>query len=204
MSAAAEALGRRFGGRTPGLLGARHEYAVLCPFLDLPEGLHLLFEVRANGLRQGGEVCFPGGRLEPGETPGACALRETEEELAIPRGEVRLLGPVDFLCSQAGFLMRPYVGLVSPAGLSALSPSPAEVAETFTVPFSFFRETEPEVYVYDLVSVPPADFPYEAVGVQPDYPWARGRVDVPIWHWQGHAVWGMTARIVRELGRFME
>ena len=204
MSAAAEALGRRFGGRTPGLLGARHEYAVLCPFLDLPEGLHLLFEVRANGLRQGGEVCFPGGRLEPGETPGACALRETEEELAIPRGEVHLLGPVDFLCSQAGFLMRPYVGLVSPAGLSALSPSPAEVAETFTVPFSFFRETEPEVYVYDLVSVPPADFPYEAVGVQPDYPWARGRVDVPIWHWQGHAVWGMTARIVRELVRFME
>ena len=204
MSAAAEALGRRFGGRTPGLLGARHEYAVLCPFLDLPEGLHLLFEVRANGLRQGGEVCFPGGRLEPGETPGACALRETEEELAIPRGEVHLLGPVDFLCSQAGFLMRPYVGLVSPAGLSALSPSPAEVAETFTVPFSFFRETEPEVYVYDLVSVPPADFPYEAVGVQPDYPWARGRVDVPIWHWHGHAVWGMTARIVRELVRSME
>ena len=119
MSAAAEALGRRFGGRTPGLLGARHEYAVLCPFLETPEGLHLLFEVRAQGLRQGGEVCFPGGRLEPGETPETCALRETEEELSIPRDQVELLGPMDFLCSQGGFLMRPFVGVVSPAGLAA-------------------------------------------------------------------------------------
>lgn len=201
MSAAAEALRRRFGSRTPGLLGARHEYAVLCPFLDLPEGLHLLFEVRAQGLRQGGEVCFPGGRLESGESPAACALRETEEELSIPREEIQLLGPADFVCSQAGFLLRPYVGLVSPAGLAALSPSPAEVAETFSVPFSFFQETAPEVYTYDLTPQPPAGFPYEEVGIPADYPWARGRVDVPIWYWQGHAIWGMTARIVRDLAK---
>lgn len=201
MSAALEALCRRFGGHQPGLLGARHEYAVLCPLVEQVDGLHLLFEVRAAELSQGGEVCFPGGRREPGETPAETALRETEEELSIPRREVRLLGTPDFLCSQRGFLLRPHLGLVSPAGLAALSPSPSEVAEVFTVPFAFFQDTQPALYSYDLLPQPPLDFPYGEVGVSQDYPWARGKVDVPVWYWQGHAIWGMTARIVRHITR---
>ena len=203
MSAALETLRRRFGGRAPGLLGARHEYAVLCPLAQRPDGLHLLFEVRARGVRQGGEVCFPGGRLERGETPDQCALRETEEELSIPAEEVELLGPVDFLCSQSGFLLRPYLGIVSPAGLAALRPSPAEVEAVFTAPLAFFQATPPELYTYDLLPQPPEDFPYETGGVSPDYPWSRGKVDVPVWYWQDHAVWGMTGRIVREILREM-
>lgn len=199
MSAALDALCRRFGGHEPGLLGARREYAVLCPLVEQPDGLHLLFEVRAAALRQGGEVCFPGGRREPGETAADCALRETAEELSISPAQVRLLGTPDFLCSQRGFLTRPFLGLVSPAGMAAMAPSPAEVAEVFTVPFSFFQETAPEVYTYDLLPQPPVDFPYEAVGVSPDYPWSHGRVEVPVWYWQGRAVWGMTARIVRHI-----
>lgn len=201
MSAALEALRRRFGGHQPGLLGARHEYAVLCPLVEQPDGLRLLFEVRAAGLSQGGEVCFPGGRLEPGEAPAEAALRETEEELSIPRREVQLLGTPDFLCSQRGFLLRPHLGLVSPAGFASLSPSASEVAEVFTVPVAFFRDTPPELYSYDLLPQPPLDFPYEEVGVSQDYPWARGKVDVPVWYWQGHAIWGMTARIVRHITR---
>lgn len=201
MTGELEALRRRYGGHEPGLLGARHEYAVLCPLVERPDGLHLLFEVRAPELRQGGEVCFPGGQMEPGETPALCALRETEEELAIPRSAVTLLGTPDFICNQRGFLLRPVLGLVSAAGLAAMRPSPAEVAETFTAPLAFFRDTEPEIYSYDLAPQVPEDFPYEAVGVSRDYPWAHGRTEVPVWHWQGHAVWGMTARIVRELAR---
>ena len=84
-----EHLRRRYADHVPGLLGARHSYAVLCPLVERPDGLHLLFEVRSAALhRQPGEVCFPGGRMEAGETPEQCALRETEEELAIPRQEV--------------------------------------------------------------------------------------------------------------------
>lgn len=199
MSAPLEALRRRYGAHEPGLLGARHGYAVLCPFVEMPDGLHLLFEVRAAQLRQGGEVCFPGGRMEPGETAADCALRETEEELSIPRREITLLGASDFICNQRGFLLRPQLGLVSAAGLAAMKPSPAEVAEVFTVPVSFFQRTEPEVYTYDLLPQVPEDFPYHAVGVDRDYPWSFGRVEVPVWYWQGHAVWGMTARIVRDI-----
>lgn len=194
-----EALRRRYGGHQPGLLGARHSYAVLCPLVERPDGLHLLFEVRARNLSQGGEVCFPGGRMEAGETPAQCALRETEEELSIPAAEVSLLGTPDFICNQMGFLLRPVLGLVSLAGFAALRPSPAEVAEAFTAPLSFFAETAPEPWRYELVPQVPEDFPYESVGIPRDYAWNHGWVDVPVWYWQGHAVWGMTARLVRDL-----
>lgn len=194
-----ELLRRRFAGRGSGLLGAKHEYAVLIPLIEDGDGLRLLFEVRAAGIRQGGETCFPGGRMEAGETEAECALRETEEELSIPRGQIRVMGKTDFICGPRGFLLRPVLGAVSAAGLSALRPSPAEVREAFSVPLRFFRETAPAVYAYDLIPVPPPEFPYEAVGIPAAYPWPRGRVEVPVWYWRGRAIWGMTARIVREL-----
>ena len=194
-----DALLSRYRHHVPGLLGAKRSYAVLCPLVQRPDGLHLLFEVRAEGLRQAGEVCFPGGRMEPGESAEQCALRETEEELGIPSAEVQLLGQSDFLYNQRGFLLRPVIGLVSEAGMAALTPSPAEVAEVFTVPLSFFRSTPPEVYAYDLIPHIPADFPYEAMGISPDYPWSRGKSDVPVWHYEGHVIWGMTARILRDI-----
>ena len=194
-----EELRRRFEGHEPGLLGARRSYAVLCPLVEMDDGPHLLFEVRAPELRQGGEVCFPGGRMEPGETVLECALRETEEELSIPRREVRPMGTPDFICNQRGFLLRPVLGLVSPEGFSAMKPSPAEVAEAFTVPLAFFRETPPEIWRYELVPQVPEDFPYGPVGISRDYSWARGQAEVPIWHYEGHVIWGMTARLAREI-----
>ena len=190
---------RFYGDHVPTLLEARHEYAVLCPLVERPDGLHLLFEVRSAGVSQSGETCFPGGQMEPGETPADCALRETEEELSIPRAEIRLLGQGDFICNQRGFLLRPVLGLVSAAGIAALHPAPAEVAEVFTVPLAFFRATPPALYSYELIPSVPKDFPYETVGIPRSYPWDHGRVEVPVWTYNGHAVWGMTARLVRDI-----
>ena len=62
----------KFKDHTPTLQGIRGEFAVLVPLVDGPEGLRLLYEVRAADLRHhAAEVCFPGGRMEPGETPEA-------------------------------------------------------------------------------------------------------------------------------------
>ena len=194
-----ERLSRRYEHHEPGLLGAAWSCAVLCPLIEGEDGLRLLFEVRSSQVSQGGEVCFPGGRMEPGESPRDCALRETEEELSIPRQEVTVLGTPDFICNQRGALLRPVLGLVSPAGLAALRPSPAEVAEVFTVPLAFFRERPPELRRYELIPQVPEDFPYAAVGVPRSYPWSRGQVEIPIWYYQNHVIWGMTARLVREI-----
>ena len=112
-----------------------------------------------------------------------------------------LLGEPDFICNQRGFLLRPVLGLASPAGLRTLRPSPAEVAEVFTVPLRFFQETEPEVYAYTQEPVVQPDFPFDAVGVPRDYPFARGRVEVPVWHYGTHVIWGITARILRSILR---
>lgn len=188
----------RWGGHVPGLMGGRR-FAVLVPFVESPGGLRLVLEVRSAGLKQPGEVCFPGGRAEPGESFADCALRETFEELAIPPSEVRLLGQTDFLVHQRGFLLQPVLGVVSPAGLAKLSPSPAEVAEVFTVPLSFFRDTPPTVSHYALTARVPEDFPYQLAGIRPDYPWGGSEVEVPVWRYEGHAVWGLTARILRHI-----
>ena len=201
MSGALEALRRQYGGHEPGMMGARRTYAVLCPFLEREDGLHLLFEVRSAAVRQAGEVCFPGGQREAGESFTECALRETEEELSIPRREITLLGQSDFTCGQRGFLLQPVLGVVSPDGFAAMTPSPDEVAEVFTVPVEFFKTTPPEIYTYELSPQVPEDFPYESVGISRNYPWARGRVDVPIWHWEGRVIWGLTARIVQDICR---
>ena len=195
-----EKIEARWAGHVPALMDASFRYAVLCPFAETPEGLSLLLEARSPDLKSHpGEVCFPGGRVEPGETETGCALRETEEELAIPPDRVRLLGLGDFICSVAGFTLQPVLGAITAETLAAVRPSPAEVAESFTVPVSFFTGTPPEVYTYTLSSGGPEKFPYGSVGVGTDHLWVGGQVDVPVWHWKGHAIWGMTARIIRSL-----
>ena len=59
--------------------------------------------------------------------------------------------------------------------------------------------TERVLFGRKLPSVTAKDFPYETVGIPRSYPWDHGRVEVPVWTYNGHAVWGMTARLVRDI-----
>ncbi len=193
-------LERLLRDRTPGLMDSRRAYAVLVPLVEREGGCDVLYEVRARTLRrQPGEVCFPGGLMEAGETPEECALRETREELAIPAECVKLLGRLDFIAHRANFIMWPVLGVVDRRGMSLLRPSPAEVEEVFRVPLGHLLETPPIEYEYDLIPTPAENFPYELIGVPRDYQWQRGKENVPVYPWQGRAIWGLTGRITRNL-----
>ena len=186
--------------RTPGLMDSKRAYAVLVPLVEQNGDLCLLYEVRARTLRrQPGEVCFPGGLMEKGETPEDCALRETWEELAIPDRCVRLLGRLDFIAHRANFLMQPVLGVVDGSALDRMAPSPAEVEEVFFVPLSHLLRTPPIEYTYELVPTPAENFPYEIIGIPKNYRWQNGRENVPVYPWEGRAIWGLTGRITRNL-----
>ena len=43
------------------------------------------------------------------------------------------------------------------------------------------------------------DFPYDRIGFPQGYRWRGGRVEVPIYAWEGRAIWGLTGRITRRL-----
>ena len=186
--------------RTPGPMNATASYAVLVPLVEQKGELHLLYEVRAAALRrQPREVCFPGGKMERGESPVDCAVRETQEELSIPADAIRILGPLDFICHRSGFVMYPVLGLIDPQAADALCPNPAEVDETFLVPLSALKAMTPAQYRYELVPRLPEDFPYDLIGIGRDYSWQYGIQTGPVYPWETKAIWGLTGQITRHV-----
>ena len=103
----------------------------------------LLLTRRAATLRKhAGQWAFPGGRLDPGETPVDTALREMSEEVAVDLDASQLLGRLDDFVTRSGFVMTPIVVWGGP-GL-ATEPSPGEVASVHRIPVTeFLREDAP-------------------------------------------------------------
>ena len=188
-----------YTGHVPDLMGARGGSAVLVPLVDTADGPSLLYEIRSATVRQPNEVCFPGGKTESGETAVQCALRETWEELSIPPEAVEVIGEMDFLHIRSNCLLRPVLGRVDGAALADIRPCAAEVADTFLVPLEHIVHNPPLEYSYALKPRPPADFPYQLIGIPRGYRWQQGRETVPVYLWQGHAIWGLTGRITRHL-----
>ncbi len=105
-----------FLSRRPGMVGEGRfkKFAVLVPIVETRDGHSLIFEKRAGSLRrQPGEICFPGGKLEPGESPEMCAVRETTEELRVSEGQIGVLGPGDIFVSPFDLIIYPYIGKIN-------------------------------------------------------------------------------------------
>ena len=111
--------------------------AVLVPLIDRGDGMTVLLTQRTRHLSaHAGQISFPGGRIEPGDRDAAeAALRETEEEVGLPRDHVSLIGRLDTYVTGTGFEITPVVGIVRVP--FALAIDPFEVAEAFEVPLEF-------------------------------------------------------------------
>jgi len=192
-------MSRIWGSRRAGRLEKEkiRRAAVLVPLIQKGGEYHVVFEVRAGSLKtQPGEICFPGGAVERGETPKQAAVRETMEELLISRRQIRVIAPLDVLEAPGAMEIFPFLGALQGYRWSY---SEAEVDHTFSVPLRWFAEHEPERYETELVTVPEERFPFEDVPGGHDYHWRRGHYDVYFYRREEGIIWGMTAKILRSL-----
>lgn len=153
--------------------------AVLVPIIARPDGATVLLTRRSDSLASHtGQIAFPGGRLDPGETAVVAALREANEEVALDPAVVEVLGLGDPYETGTGFLVTPVIGwLTEPP---ATTPSPAEVAEVFEAPWDFLMN--PANHRRDS---------YQLEGQPARWFWAMP--------YRERYIWGATAGIVRAL-----
>ncbi len=164
--------------------------AVLIPLIERPEGLSVLFTQRADQLRRhAGQIAFPGGRCEAGETPWAAALREAEEEVGLDPALVRVAGLSAPYRTLTGYHITPVVGFAPPTLRLTLNPD--EVAEAFEVPFAFLMN--PANHERRRRDTPPGPPRWHYAITWPEP--GRGRDQV---------IWGATAGIVRALYERLE
>jgi 8-oxo-dGTP pyrophosphatase MutT (NUDIX family) len=164
--------------RAPELEGARHS-AVLVALYDGPDGAEVLLTRRSQALRNHrGEVSFPGGRMDPGETAVDTALREAHEELALDPALPRVVGELDHLSTVASSSRIVPVVATLPER-PEVRPSAAEVERVLFVP------------LHDLLT--PGTYRQEVWGAPP--------LERPIIFFEldDETIWGATARMLAQL-----
>ncbi len=180
----AEALRHRPPARFAGPEAGYARAAVLVLIVRHPDGPRLVYTRRTDQvLHHKGEVSFPGGACEAGDSdPVWTALRETWEEIGVNPADVEVLGELDEIITRSNFIVTPVVGVVD--GPYPFRPNPTEVAEIIEVPLEeLFR---PENVVLEPRQV-------------------RGEwILAPTYYYRGHRIFGATAMITRQLLELLE
>jgi len=155
--------------------------AVLVPVLLRERSPAVVLTRRTNTVStHAGQVAFPGGRFDKRYDGSLLetALREAEEEIALRRGDVEIIGVLpEVRTLGSGFLVTPFVGRIS--SQQAFVAQAREVAEVFTMPLEVCRDARARI----------------------SYRWTESgaEVEVPAIEFQGRIIWGLTLRILESL-----
>lgn len=180
--------------------GEKYRTAAVCiPLLEKEDGFHVLFEVRSGKIgSQPGDVCFPGGMCEEGESPVDAAVRETVEELLVEPSDLVFVAPSDYILAASRLSIYPFVFRLN--GYRG-SFSTDEVAEIFTVPLADILAQKPEAHLVDTLIAPREDFPFERVIGGRQYKW-RVRTEKEVFYRFGErTIWGLTARLLHAFAK---
>jgi 8-oxo-dGTP pyrophosphatase MutT (NUDIX family) len=164
--------------------GTSLKAGVLVLLFERDEELWLLLTRRTERvLHHRGQISFPGGEQHPGESIEATALRETEEELGLDLGAVRVLGKLTPLyIPPSNFCIYPTVAFFP--GAPDFRPQPDEVAQVIEVPLCHLADA----------------------AARRREVWTIGdrTVNVPFYEYEGHKIWGATAMVLAELLALLE
>jgi len=199
---------------TPGILRKDEFFnsAVVIPFVLLDGEYHLLFEKRAANIRQGGEICFPGGEYDPklDRNFTETAVRETIEELGIDINKINILGILDTLIGPMGVTVDSCIATFDIKNINELNIDTTEVEKIFLVPVSHFQKNPPDIYHVQLVVHPHyTDENGNIVNLLPskelelperyNQPWRAGKRKIFVYKLREGVLWGLTAALVREI-----
>lgn len=156
--------------------GGLKRACVVIPLLAHRDPFSILFSRRSENLSvHGGQISFPGGGAHEKEPLEDAALREMNEEVGIPPGQVELLGRMDDLVTRTGFIVAPFVGVVKERPDYVLQQG--EVDEIFEVPVeALLRSGVPEVRFIQ---------------------YQGGRYPSYFYDYEGISIWGLTGRMLK-------
>lgn len=198
----------------PNVLGRSRFFnsAVLIPLVKIDGEYNLIFQKRAAHIRQGGDICFPGGGFEKDVDNDFVdtALRETYEELGIKKEDIKILGQLDTYVAPIGAIIEPFVARVKKKAYDNMNIDYSEVEKTIAIPISFFKENEPEEYTlaYEIHPFKIDEngnkeifFPVEELGLPDTYkkPWGNKKHKVWVYKYDGEVIWGITAILIKEV-----
>ncbi|MEE9314884.1 MAG: CoA pyrophosphatase [Rhizobiaceae bacterium] len=159
------------------------EAAVLIPIIDRDGEAFVLLTQRTEHLSShSGQVAFPGGKIDEGESNEQAALREAHEEVGLNPADVEVLGTFGTYFSGSGYSVAPVVGMVR--GIPKLNISEDEVADVFEVPLSFLMNDAnhiPETREWKNKEITYYTMPYKDENLDP-----------PV----ERRIWGLTAGII--------
>ncbi|MDR5658012.1 CoA pyrophosphatase [Serpentinicella sp. ANB-PHB4] len=175
-----------------------NSYSVLIPIIEINNDLHLLFEIRSFTLKhQPGEICFPGGKIEPNESPLFSAIRETEEEIGIKQENIEVVGELKPISTLFNTTIYSFCAINKNININKLKLNKDEVDSIFTVPLSHFIQNPPTMQKIDLSLNFSEDFPYHLIQGGRNYDWRTNFYEIYFYQYQNQVIWGLTAKILK-------